>query len=114
MAKSKESFLRHISELISQNKSLMSENEKLASQNEQLTQEVEKYKHMLAQAKNEKLQGLISVPKTTNIIKYKTATVLFADTQGFNDISADMTRRSWWIILMRYFCSWRLLLTNMR
>lgn len=90
MAKSKESFLRHISELISQNKSLMTENEKLAKQNEQLTQETEKYKHLLAQAKNKDLDGLISVPKTTNIIKYRTATVLFADTQGFNDISADM------------------------
>ncbi|UCH13101.1 MAG: HD domain-containing protein, partial [Bacteroidales bacterium] len=58
--------------------------------NEQLTQELEKFKHLLAQAKNQNLEGLITVPKTTNIIKYKTATVLFADTQGFNDISADM------------------------
>jgi len=90
MAKSKSSLLRHISELISQSKTLMAENEKLTQQNEQLTQELERYKHLLAQAKNEKLEGLIAVPKTTNIIKYKTATVLFADTQGFNDISADM------------------------
>ncbi len=90
MAKSKSSLLRHISELISQSKTLMAENEKLTQQNEQLTQECEKYKHLLAQAKNEKLEALIAVPKTTNVIKYKTATVLFADTQGFNDISADM------------------------
>ena len=90
MVKSKSSLLRHISELISQNKTLMAENEKLTDQNEQLTQELEKSKHSLAQAKNQNLEGLISVPKTTNIIKYKTATVLFADTQGFNDISADM------------------------
>ncbi len=90
MAKSKSSLLRHISELISQSKTLMAENEKLTQQNEQLTQELEKYKHLLAQAKNEKLEALIAVPKTTNVIKYKTATVLFADTQGFNDISADM------------------------
>jgi class 3 adenylate cyclase len=68
----------------------MAENEKLTQQNEMLTQELEKYKHLLAQAKNEKLEALIAVPKITNVIKYKTATVLFADTQGFNDISADM------------------------
>lgn len=90
MAKSKSSLLRHISELISQNKTLMAENEKLTEQNELLTQDLEKSKHLLAQAKNQNLEGLITVPKTTNIIKYKTATVLFADTQGFNDISADM------------------------
>lgn len=90
MAKSKSSFLRHISELMSQNKELSRENEKLTKQNEQLSEELEKFKHLLAQAKNENLDRLISVPKTTNILKYKLATVLFADTQGFNDISADM------------------------
>ena len=90
MAKSKSSFLRHISELMSQNKELSRENEKLTKQNEQLSEELEKFKHLLAQAKNENLDRLIRVPKTTNILKYKLATVLFADTQGFNDISADM------------------------
>ncbi len=90
MAKSKSSFLRHISELMSQNKELSRENEKITKQNEQLSEELEKFKHLLAQAKNENLDRLISVPKTTNILKYKLATVLFADTQGFNDISADM------------------------
>ena len=90
MAKSKSSFLRHISELMSQNKELSRENEKITKQNEQLSEELEKFKHLLAQAKNENLDRLIRVPKTTNILKYKLATVLFADTQGFNDISADM------------------------
>jgi len=75
---------------MSQNKELSRENEKLTKQNEQLSEELEKFKHLLAQAKNENLDRLISVPKTTNILKYKLATVLFADTQGFNDISADM------------------------
>ncbi len=93
MAKSKSAFLRHISELMSQNKSLTVENEKLTTQNEELSQELEKYKHLLAQAKNENLNRVISVPKTTKVLKYKTATVLFADTQGFNNISSDMDSR---------------------
>ncbi len=90
MAKSKSSLLRHISELMGQNKSLSLENEKLTRQNEELSQELEKFKHLLAQAKNENLARVINVPKTTKVLKYKTSTVLFADTQGFDNISADM------------------------
>ena len=55
-AKRKTSFLKHIAELITQNKTLVAENEKLSSQNEQLLQEIEKYKQLIDKSDVQKKQ----------------------------------------------------------
>jgi class 3 adenylate cyclase len=82
--KRKTSFLKHIAELISQNKSLVGENEKLSKQNEQLLQEIEKYKQLLAKSDIQKKE--ISADRVPKIVKYKTSTVLYAEAQGFSEI----------------------------
>src|SRR4030042_5117929 len=87
-AKRKTSFLKHIAELISQNKTLITENEKLSKQNEQLLQEVEKYKQLLDKSDIHKKQ--ISSDRIPKICKYKVSTVLYAEAQGFSEIQDDM------------------------
>jgi adenylate cyclase len=87
-AKRKNSFLKHIAELISQNKTLVTENEKLTRQNEQLVQEVEKYKQLIDKSDVQKRQ--VSSDRVPKIIKYKVSTVLYAEAQGFSDIHDDM------------------------
>jgi len=87
-AKRKTSFLKHIAELISQNKTLITENEKLSKQNEQLLQEVEKYKQLLDKGDIHKKQ--ISTDRISKIFKYKVSTVLYAEAQGFSEIQDDM------------------------
>lgn len=90
MAKRKTSFLKHIAELITQNKTLVKENEKLIQQNEELLREVEKYKQKLTKTD-------LKIPSQTNhpkIYKYKTATILYAETHGFSDISEDMDSKA--------------------
>ncbi len=86
--KRKTSFLKHIAELISQNKSLVAENEKLSRQNEQYLQEIEKYKQLLD--KVDIKQKLISTDRIPKVIKYKISTVLYAEAQGFSEIHDDM------------------------
>lgn len=87
-AKRKTSFLKHIAELISQNKTLVSENEKLSRQNEQLLQEIEKYKQLLDKGDIQKKQ--ISADRIPKIVKYKISTVLYAEAQGFSEIHDNM------------------------
>jgi class 3 adenylate cyclase len=86
--KRKTSFLKHIAELISQNKTLVAENEKLSRQNEQLLQEVEKYKQLLDKSDIQRKQ--ISTDRVPKIFKYKVSTVLYAEAQGFSEIHDDM------------------------
>jgi adenylate cyclase len=79
----KSGILRHIAEIITQNKTLTSENENLNKQNERLSEEVEKYKGLLAKiGKSEPLNRLVA-EKKSSVIRYKTATVLYADALGF-------------------------------
>ena len=87
-AKRKTSFLKHIAELITQNKALVAENEKLSSQNEQLLQEMEKYKQLLDKGDIQKKQ--ISTDRIPKVVKYKISTVLYAEAQGFSEIHDDM------------------------
>jgi adenylate cyclase len=87
-AKRKTSFLKHIAELISQNKTLNAENEKLSRQNEQYLQEIEKYKQLLDKSDIQKKQ--ISPDRIPKIVKYKISTVLYAEAQGFSEIHDDM------------------------
>jgi len=82
--------LRHLAELISQNKSYEEENLKLHEQIEELTNEIEKYKSFVSKYNLEKKEQATKKVKDSNVLKYKMATVLFADTQGFTKISEDM------------------------
>jgi class 3 adenylate cyclase len=83
----KSGILRHIAEIISQNKNLTSENENLSQQNERLIEEVEKYKGLLAKiGKYEPLNRIISEKKSA-VVRYKTATVLYADALGFEQFT---------------------------
>ena len=90
MEKKKTSFLRHLADLIIQNKTLLEENEKLHKQVDHLSNEVSKYEKLLAQSKNPIKEIQVTNPKIKKNIKYKTSTVLFAETEGFNKISAEM------------------------
>lgn len=87
-AKRKTSFLKHIAELITQNKTLVAENEKLSSQNEQLLQEIEKFKQLLDKGDIQKKQ--ISTDRIPKVVKYKISTVLYAEAQGFSEIHDNM------------------------
>ncbi len=86
--KRKTSFLKHIAELLSQNKTLTTENEKLTEQNEQLLQEVERYKQLFA--KHEIQKKFTNTERISKIVKYKISTVLYAEAQGFSEIEEDM------------------------
>jgi class 3 adenylate cyclase len=82
--------LRHLAELISQNKNLEEDNLKLQLQLETVTEELEKYKNLVHRYNLEKKETEVRVRKESNILKFKMATVLFADAQGFTKISDDM------------------------
>ncbi|MBN2349653.1 MAG: HD domain-containing protein [Bacteroidales bacterium] len=69
---------------MTQNKGLQEENESLIHQIEELTKEVDRYKKILYK---EKILAEEKKFKSKKIKKYRIATVLFADIQGFNDIS---------------------------
>jgi len=90
MSKRKPGFLRHIAELIVQNKALAAENEKLTHQNELLSHELENYKELVVKFNAQNLPKKIPSERSKNVFKYKTATVLFADAQGFQNISPNI------------------------
>jgi adenylate cyclase len=83
----KQEFIKHIAELITQNKLLMAENERLSKQYEILVREVEKYKELLSKASTPDALNKITLEKKRTEIRYKTASVLYADAQGFENIS---------------------------
>ncbi len=89
MAKQSSNSLRHIAELISQNKQFEEENLRLQQQIETLTAEIEKYKSLVSKYKIQTQEKEIDISKSTNILKFKTSTVLYADTVGFSKISDD-------------------------
>ena len=80
-------MLRHIADLILQNKSLMAENEKLNRQYELLAHEVHKYKELLSGSGTAKNIGTGIPDKSKSEVRYRTATVLFADAIGFESFS---------------------------
>ena len=92
MAKRRTSFLKHIAELIAQNKSLVGENEKLIKQNEQLLQEVERCKQIISKGDFQKKTS--QVDKLPKVYKYKMATILYAEAQGFSNISEEMDSKA--------------------
>lgn len=86
----KTGILKHIAEIISQNKSLTTENENLNKQNERLSREIEKYKDLINKTtKADNIGNAISEKKST-VIRYRTATVLYADALGFDQITPQI------------------------
>jgi class 3 adenylate cyclase len=82
MLRKKTGILRRIAEIISHNKTLTSENEELNSQNEHLIEEIEQLKDLLARSGAIDSSGKVATDKKRTLIRYRTATVLYADTLG--------------------------------
>jgi adenylate cyclase len=83
----KTKILKHIADIISQNKTLLSENENLNRLNEQLLQDVEKYKVLLAKMNKKEQANGITYEKKPQVKRFKTATVLYADIVGIERLS---------------------------
>ncbi len=86
----KTGILRHIADIIAQNKTLSAENENLNKQNEKLLKDLEKYKDLLNKMGKPEPTGKIAIEKKSNIIRYKTATVLYADAFGFEQHTPEL------------------------
>lgn len=83
----KTGILRHIADYISQNKSLISENENLNRQNERLLKEIEKYKEQLTKSGKTDNQVKNQADKKSSVMRFKAATVLYADILGLEQIT---------------------------
>ncbi|MBN2813068.1 MAG: hypothetical protein JXQ80_03265, partial [Bacteroidales bacterium] len=86
----KSGILRHIADIIAQNKTLSADNENLNKQNEKLLKELEKYKDLLNKMGKPEPTGKIAIEKKPNIIRYRTATVLYADAFGFEQHTPEL------------------------
>jgi len=86
----KTGILRHFADIISQNKSLISENENLNKQNECLLKEIEKYKDQLIRSGKTEGQGKTQAERKFTVMRFKTATVLYADALGFEQITPQV------------------------
>jgi adenylate cyclase len=85
MNSDRKSSLKHIAELISQIKSLEEDNLRLRQQVDHLNTELEKSRALASKYKTESSEK-DKKPVKGNILKFKLATVLFADAQGFNNL----------------------------
>jgi class 3 adenylate cyclase len=90
MSKHKTGLLRHVAELIIQNKALAAENENLTRQNELLSKEVETHKQSIVKLSAQNLPKKNIVNRSKSFYKFNTATVLYADAQGFQNISPNI------------------------
>jgi adenylate cyclase len=90
MKEQSKNTIRHLAELISQNKHLEEENIKLQKQMEELTSELEKYRNLANRYKLEKRDDGHKKGKEANVLRFKMATILFADAEGFTKISENM------------------------
>jgi class 3 adenylate cyclase len=86
MQNKKPGILRHLAELIFQNKRLSSDNEMLHRQNESLAAEVDKYREMIASQGNLFENGVQTAPRKRNLVRFRTATVLYADITGIEKL----------------------------
>ena len=84
------SSLKHIAELISQIKNLEEDNMRLQQQFEQVSSELEKYKNLATKYKVDAKQSASKKTRPKNVLKFKLASVLYADAQGYSKISPDM------------------------
>lgn len=84
------SSLKHIAELISQIKNLEEENFRLQQHVEKVNGDLEKYKNLASKYKIEFKEEATQKPRAKNVLRYKLASVLYADAQGYNKISDEM------------------------
>lgn len=91
MSSERKSSIKHVAELISQIKNLEESNLRLQHQVEQLSFELDKYKTLATKYKFEaKENGKSKQQQEGNTLRFKLATILFADAHGFNNISSGM------------------------
>ena len=74
--------LRRIADIITQNKMLSTENEELYRQNERLSHDIDKYKELLSKSSVNLLPERQTVENKRSQVRFRTATVLFADVIG--------------------------------
>jgi len=89
MSKRKTGLLRHIADLIRRTKTLATENEALNRQNEMLTMELERFKNMLSRVGIPDAGQKHTTERSRPLTRYRTATVLYADANGFENISKE-------------------------
>ncbi len=87
MSFERKSSLKHIAELISQIKNLEEENLKLRQKIDDVTSDLGRYKKLARKYKEEIKAEQAPEKKSKDILKYKLATVLFADAQGYVKMS---------------------------
>jgi len=82
-------FIKRISTLVKQNKFLSEQLKDLSDKNEKLSKKLDKYESIISRLKPEQISEDART-KEPEILKFKMATVLFADIQGFDKISGNM------------------------
>lgn len=90
MAQQSDELLKRISKLVKQNQDLIEHHERLTRENEKLQAKIENYKAILADIKDkggDVDESMIDRPRS---LKFKMATVLFADIHGFSKIEDGM------------------------
>jgi class 3 adenylate cyclase len=88
MNSDRKSSLKHIAELISQIKSLEEDNLRLSQQVEQLQTELDRSRALASKYITESSEKE-KKPVKGNVLKFKLATVLFADAHGFNNLPGN-------------------------
>jgi adenylate cyclase len=83
-------LLKRISKLVKQNQDLIEQNEKLNKETEKLQEELENLKEILSDLKKKGAVYEEKEHEAPKSLKFKMATVLFANIHGFSKISDDM------------------------
>ncbi len=83
-------LLKRIQKLVKQNQELIEQHEKLNKENEKLSEQVDRLKDMLAELKKKGAVVEEREEERPSSLKFKMATVLFANIHGFSRLSDDM------------------------
>jgi len=90
MGQQNEELLRRIAKLVKQNQDLIEHHERLSKENDKLQAKIENFKAILADMKDKGAkidESMIDRPRS---LKFKMATVLFANIHGFSRIDDEM------------------------
>jgi class 3 adenylate cyclase len=90
MAQQNEELLKRISKLVKQNQELIEHHERLTRENDKLQAKIENYKAILADARDKGAEVDESIIDRPRSLKFKMATVLFANIHGFSRIEDNM------------------------
>ena len=90
MAQQNEELLRRISKLVKQNQDLIEHHERLTKENDKLQAKIENFKAILADMKDKGAEVDESMIDRPRSLKFKMATVLFANIHGFSSIEDGM------------------------